>query len=270
VHPFIYVGTRKHPVTLIPDYTLLNGETPLLVLDAKSPTENVLSRENVLQAYSYAIHPEIKCQHFALCNGKKLAVFNVDSADPLLVVSFEEYESKWPEIEKYLAPRFLKQPSLRKFAPDFGYAIIRLGLAENAKITMFDVQLNLFGRVTDELLTATSNCDFAGTPHCVSFDFHRKLLPEILAGLPEPLASAFQLALSRHPFQAAAELAIELDIEAKLGPKTDGHVEKFIPIIIKRVLASRFNHTPLAGEATDIPGHIFRLLKMYTVWVSNI
>jgi len=242
---------------------------PLLVLDAKRPTENVLSRENVQQAYSYAIHPEIKCQHFALCNGKKLAVFNVDSSDALLVVPFDEFESKWSEIEKYLAPRFLKQPSLRRFAPDFGYALMRLGLAENAKITMLGVQLNLFGRVSDELFTATSNCDLADNPHCVSFDFHPKFLPKILAGLPESLAAAFQDALSRNPFQAAAELAIELDIEARMGPETNGQMEKFIPIIIEQVLASRFNHTPLANEATDIPDHIFRLRKAYVIRSSG-
>lgn len=95
IHPFIYAGTRKHPVTIIPDYTLLHAEKPILVLDAKSPTESVLSKENVQQAYSYAIHPEIRCQHFALCNGKALAIFNVEQADPLLVVPFEDFESKW-------------------------------------------------------------------------------------------------------------------------------------------------------------------------------
>jgi predicted type IV restriction endonuclease len=60
VHPFIYVGTRKHPVTIIPDYTLLSDGKVLCVLDAKSPTEDILSREHVQQAYSYAIHPEVK------------------------------------------------------------------------------------------------------------------------------------------------------------------------------------------------------------------
>jgi hypothetical protein len=269
-HPFIYAGTRKYPVNIIPDYTLMHDTLPLLVLDAKRPTENVLSRDNVQQAYSYAIHPEIKCRHFALCNGNTLAVFDVDDAEPLLVVSFDEYDSKWEEIEKYLSPRFLKEPSLRKFAPDLGYAFMKLGLAPNARITMFGVQLNLFGRLSDDLMTATSNCTFADDgPYCASFDFHPRFLSDILAGLPSPLADAFQNALSRHPFQAAAELTIELDLETKLGPETDGRNHKFIPLVIEAVLDARFNHSPLANEATDLPENVFRLRKAYVVRSSD-
>ena len=107
VHPFIFVGTRKHPVIIIPDYTLIHDNQPLLILDAKSPTEDVLTRNHVQQAYSYAIHPEIRCKHFALYNGKRLAVFHVEQSEPLLVLSFNEFESHWSDIEKHLAPRFL-------------------------------------------------------------------------------------------------------------------------------------------------------------------
>src|SRR5437016_14133678 len=56
VQPFIYVGTRRHPVTIIPDYTLYFEGRPVLVLDAKSPVESVTSAANVQQAYSYALH----------------------------------------------------------------------------------------------------------------------------------------------------------------------------------------------------------------------
>lgn len=60
VHPFIYIRKSKHPVTTIPDYTLLHEDKPILILEAKSPAEDVLNRANIQQAYSYAIHPEIR------------------------------------------------------------------------------------------------------------------------------------------------------------------------------------------------------------------
>ena len=60
VHPFIYAGTRRVPITLIPDYTLLSEGRVVCVLDAKRPSEDILSRKHIQQAYSYAIHPEIK------------------------------------------------------------------------------------------------------------------------------------------------------------------------------------------------------------------
>src|ERR1039457_6171791 len=65
--PFIRVGTRNYPVTLVPDYTFLNEERPIFVLDAKGPSEDVLDDDHVRQVYSYAVHPEIKCKEFGLC-----------------------------------------------------------------------------------------------------------------------------------------------------------------------------------------------------------
>ena len=125
-HPFIYVGTRKHPVTIIPDYTLLRNETPLFVLDAKHPSEDILSRDNVQQAYSYAIHPEIKARSFGLCNGRKLAVFSVDNNKPQLVVEFDEYVARWEEIASYMAPRHLANPTLAPVRARFRCGTARL------------------------------------------------------------------------------------------------------------------------------------------------
>lgn len=265
VHPFIYAGTRKHPVTIIPDYTLLHEEKIILVLDAKSPTESVLSNENVQQAYSYAMHPEVRCQHFALCNGKVLAVFSVEKPDPLLVIPFEEFESKWDTIEKHLAPRFLLEPALRKFAPDLGFKFSRMGLAANFEIVMLGVRLGLFARVSDQLITVSTNCDFGGETHFVSYDFSPEFLAPILAGLPVPLAEAFREALSHSPFLAHGDLVIEVDLNAHLGFETQGQSEAFIPLIVTAVLDSRFNPDWVSNEPTDIPVHVFRLRNAYQI-----
>lgn len=264
-HPFIYGGTRKIAITLIPDYTLFSDDSAAMILDAKHPSEDVLSRANVQQAYSYAIHPEIKCQHFALCNGKALVVFNVDKSEPLLHLPFSEFESKWDEIEKHISPKHLKYPMLRRFAPDFGCALARLGFAEGGTVTLLPAQLNMFARLDEDMLSASANIEFAETPHCVSFDFNRRLLPEILAGLPAQLADMFSGALSRAPFMAAAELAIEVDIDTKLGPEIKGELENYRPLIIEKVFVARFNHLPLQKEATDIPEGVFRLRRAYSI-----
>jgi hypothetical protein len=265
VHPFIYVGTRQVPVTLIPDYTLLTEEKPVCVLDAKRPSEDILSRKHIQQAYSYAIHPEIKCGEFVLCNGKQLALFNVDNAKPLLVVSFDELEFRWADIERFFAPRFLRNPVLRKYAPDLGIAFSRLGLAKDAKIVMLGMQLNLFARVSDDLITASANSLFAEKEHCVSVDFHPRFLDTMLSGLPPQLAAQFKGALSRAPFQAAAEMVIELDTELTLGDEVDNGTEQFIPLVVQNVMASRFNHSPDCPPATDIPHGVFRLRNAYSV-----
>lgn len=262
-HPFIYAGTRKLPINLIPDYTLMSGDRVLLVLDAKQPRIDVLGRESVQQVYSYAIHPEIKSEHFALCNGRQLAVFNVDQSDPIFLIDYQNFERAWDEVIKFLSPRMLKEPILRSFAPDFGCALARLGLSEGVTVSLFPASFNFVARLDDEMVTASANIDFEGRPHCVSLDFKRSHLATILMCLPDELSDAFSTALGRFPFQVAAELAIEIDVNTTLGPEINADGEIFRPLVIQEILASRFIPSPLAVEVTDIPTNIFRLRKAF-------
>lgn len=264
-HPYIRVGVRNFPVTMIPDYTLLCDEKPVFVLDAKGPKEDVLKEEHIQQAYSYAVHPEVKCKEFGLCNGRQLAIFHVDQSDPALVLNFIEFENRWEDIEKYLSPKYLKNPALRKFAPDFGFKLKRLGATEDTDLVMLGVRLNTFARVTDELFTASANCDFGDVPHCVSYDFPKQRLREIVAGLPAQLGDMFCDALNRAPFQAAAGLVIELDLTANLGEEIQGQLETFIPLMIQKIHDSRFNPSPVPNDPQDIPDNVFQLRKAFII-----
>jgi len=69
-HPFLTVGSKKKPITLIPDYLLTVEGNFTVVLDAKAPGEEIKTGDNVEQVYSYAIHPEIRVELFGLCNGR--------------------------------------------------------------------------------------------------------------------------------------------------------------------------------------------------------
>lgn len=260
--PFIYVGTRRHPVTIIPDYTLCFQGRPILVLDAKSPSESVTSPANVQQAYSYAIHPEVRVNHFALCNGKRLAFYSVEKADPLFNIPYEEFETRWNEIERHLAPRYLLTPELRNFKPDFGFAVSRLGLPPHAEVIMLQARLGLFARVTQDLFTSTVNTEFAEQDHCVSFDFKPEHLLLLVAGLPNQLQEQFIEALSRAPFQAGADLCVEVDLRTHLGEQIEVEHETFVPLVIDEVLRSHFNPFPPPG-GEDIPPNVFRLSKAF-------
>lgn len=269
VQPFIYAGTRRHPVNIIPDYTLCFDGHPVAVLDAKSPVESIDSPDNVQQAYSYAIHPEIRVSHFALCNGRRLAVYSVSSTTPLLDIPFEEFESRWEDIVKHLGPKFLLEPELRSLKPDFGFRVSRLGLAPGASMIMMDVRLGLFARVSETLYSATVDAEFAGEDHCVSFDFAPEQLPRLVAGLPEELRGQFLEALSRAPFQACADLVVEVDLRTHLGEAIELEHETFVPLVIDEVIAARFNPFPPEPGPTDIPPHIFRLSKAFKITVSR-
>lgn len=262
-HPFIRIGTKNHPVSIIPDYSLYHDDTPIFILDAKSPSQDILDPKHVQQAYSYAYHPEMKCREFGLCNGSHLAIFSVQEEDPILLLKFEEFEHKWNEIEKILKPANLLNPKLRRFNPDFGFKILQLGHSKEQSLILPSTRLNTFVKLDEENFTASSCCEFAGEAHMVSFDFSKDILHEIVSGLPKTLKGEFLDALSRSPYQASAGLHIEVDLEANLGAEQSGTLEKFIPLVVKKVMDSRFIPVVENGEPEDIPPHIYQLHKRF-------
>lgn len=145
-----------------------------------------------------------------------------------------------------------------------------MGLKRDVDIFLVGVRLNLFCKVSDDLLTASANCDFGNGKHCVSYDFHKDLFPSILSGLPPPLQARFRDALSRAPFMAAAELAIELDIKARIGDVTQVTDESFVPLVIQDVMASRFNPTDSCEDPNEYPPGLFKLRDAFVVRKTDV
>lgn len=103
-HPFRTIGSKRKPVTLIPDYLLAVEGNFTFVLDAKAPSEEIKTGHNVEQVYSYASHPEIRVELFALCNGHEFILFSIHQKEPILYLQLSEIKYYWDEIVKYLAP----------------------------------------------------------------------------------------------------------------------------------------------------------------------
>jgi hypothetical protein len=105
-HPFVRIGSRKFAAKIIPDYTLYVDDKPVAVLDAKEPSADIIRSAHVEQAYSYAVHPEIRCETFGLCNGRRLTIFS--TTDLKLVGDFSlEHKRDWIEICDLLSPILL-------------------------------------------------------------------------------------------------------------------------------------------------------------------
>ncbi|MCX6150991.1 MAG: type I restriction enzyme HsdR N-terminal domain-containing protein [Ignavibacteriales bacterium] len=105
LHPFLKIGSKKRPVNVIPDYLLkVTDYNYAWVLDAKSPTEEIKTGDNVEQIFSYAIHPEIRTKYFALCNGKEFVLFRQDTERPLIYFDVSEINRYWERLETYLSP----------------------------------------------------------------------------------------------------------------------------------------------------------------------
>lgn len=105
-HPFLKTGSRnKRPVQLVPDYVLKIEDRYAWVLDAKGPRENLLDEDYIGQAYSYAVHPEVRSNYFALCNGIDFALFRTDGDNkPMLYFPLDEIDFYFEKLKNTLSP----------------------------------------------------------------------------------------------------------------------------------------------------------------------
>src|SRR5438552_971858 len=118
-HPYVYIGSQKHPISIIPDYLLVRDDQPYTVLDAKGPQEIVTSGKNVEQAYSYAIHKDVRVPLYALCNGHRLTVFHVSHWPAVLDVDLQEMHLEWDRVIDLLGVTGHRQSLLpASFHPD--------------------------------------------------------------------------------------------------------------------------------------------------------
>lgn len=105
LHPFLKIGSKKRPITLVPDYALKVESNFAWILDAKAPNQKIVNDDNVEQVFSYAYHPEIKSTYFALCNGIEFSLYRTASTDiPILFFRIEEIELYWKDLKLYLSP----------------------------------------------------------------------------------------------------------------------------------------------------------------------
>jgi len=131
-HPFVKIGSQKRQINIVPDYLFeINGKYSW-VLDAKSPTET-LEGENVEQVFSYAMHPEINADIFALCNGREFIAFLRTQKEPILYFQLSEIDKHWDAIENILSPdKFTEKKVLTQIVikekrnEDFNYQDIQL------------------------------------------------------------------------------------------------------------------------------------------------
>src|SRR5580658_10294925 len=75
LHPFVSIGSVTQPIYITPDYILeVNGRFAW-TFEAKAPGERLLNTKHIEQAYSYAMHSEIRVPCYALCNGREFVLY---------------------------------------------------------------------------------------------------------------------------------------------------------------------------------------------------
>lgn len=241
VHPFVYIGTKQFKVNIIPDYLLSVAGSIKWVLDAKAPAEDILSGKHVEQAYSYAIHKDVRVSVYGLCNGHTLAVFHISHVEPILNVPLMEIDARWEEVNRVLCPIAFIDPERLDFLPDFGLTMLRLGGATFETIFFPWVPINCIVKVSDDLASFT--CQYnVGTDYCATFDLNLEMYQTFLSKLSETDRVNTSRALSRQPYHIVFnDDPPSLALNAQLGNKiVSNEREEFVPFKIIEIRESQF------------------------------
>ena len=239
-HPFVYFGTVRKGITIIPDYLMERDGQYAWILDAKAPDENIDTGKNVEQAYSYAMHRDIRVPLYALCNGHKLMVFHVSYGEPIIDVELRGIQSEWGKLLTLLGSRAAWPAGIPPgFRPDLGLALVKSGLAfdqngEKVFQMFLSLEVNYIAKVKDDLYTIVALAP--NSPFIVSFDFDSAVYAQMLEKIGPESAGRIRTALSQQPFSLPLPEGEEIDIGVvgEIGDQTyTNENESYRPFIAK-------------------------------------
>lgn len=241
VHPFVMIGSKKRRINIVPDYTLYFRQKPLMILEAKAPCDSIFQSQHVEQSYSYAIHPDVRCEYYGLCNGRELIIYHIRKWNPVFRIDIPLVDRHWDEVYKHLHPTFLEMPELRELMDDYGLHARKAGFTQDTNLIFIDYFLQDIMKVSDTLFTSTSNHKEEGRDFCVSFDYTNEVLLEIVAHLPEDYAHELNEHLQQQPFRFDVDGKINISCRGRLGELTQGEFELFVPVKIEELIEVAFH-----------------------------
>lgn len=238
-HPYIQFGTKRESVNIIPDYLCEVEGNSKFILDAKSPSECITTGKNVEQAFSYAIHREVRVQIYALCNGINLIIYHVDKLEPLLDIKINEIENRWDEVYKILSPIAFTKPNIFNFKPDFGIRLLKSGYGIEKEIYFLNAWIGSLGRVNDDLFTLSLTVPF--DDDCMgTFDFTRDLFEDFLKQVPIDKKELIRGNLTAFPYKyhtTCKSESFEVSFSAVLSERLyTNENESYIPLNINEFL----------------------------------
>lgn len=235
-HPFVFIGSKRYGVNIIPDYLLHASENHRWILDAKSPSENILKGRNPEQAFSYAIHPEVRALRYALCNGRQLSIFDVSKVEPLLVINLQELSTRFNEVERLLSPIAFTKPHLFEFKPDMGLYLWKLGYRSDQTLSFIPMGLPFVGKIRDGLYGAGVNIRWEEEWLAATFDFDELRFEQLLASVNPTQAAKLRDGLKRQPYKLSFTSDIpKICMDVRLGETIfSNDNEDYCPFVVDR------------------------------------
>lgn len=238
LHPFVSIGSATKKIYLIPDYLLeVNGRFAWM-LEAKAPTEDILNTKHVEQAYSYAIHSEIRVPYFALCNGREFVLYHISRPQPVIHFDMKAIPSYWDNLAKLLEPNNVLDYdfSLKK---DFGLHLKRLGFSEFSSLIFPDVPIGFIGKIASDQYSFGTGLNFnKGDHYVVTFDFNSEVMEQLQGKIPDRVIQILREPLAGAMKQITfADTVYRVTVDCRVGDKLEENEDEiFLPLWINRIV----------------------------------
>lgn len=225
---------------MIPDYLILVNKKRAFIVEAKSPSENILTGKNVEQAYSYAINREMQMRRFVLCNGREISIFDVDKIEPLLYFRLgDATEKDWGDLFELLSPAAFTNPNIFNYKLDYGIWCIRNEIAQDILQCFYSCYIIDVAKLDENTFTFMSVIQ-REIELLASFDFNISMFQDFMHQAPDYLKHRIQTSLTMYPFRYVAENgrdSFPLNFEAVLSKHVIKNNKKhYLPLRVKRFL----------------------------------
>lgn len=237
IHPYVAIGSKQRKVSIIPDYLFLCDNTTFWVLDAKSPTEDIVKSKHVEQAYSYAIHPEVRAKYYALCNGREFSLYSINKFEPIMHFEVSDIEEHFDILNRLLNPYIRANDEVMDYYPDYGMHMLKLGAKEGFTYISLAVNSRFISKVEDDLYT-TATIVPGETKFAQSIDFNEKQLEKLLSLQPEGVANRVRQGLKRQPYYVMLDdVELKFGMHALLSKEIQQNAEEqYLPFVVEEIL----------------------------------
>ncbi len=237
-HPFVSIGSARKKITCIPDYLLEVNNKYAWLLEAKGPNENILEGKHVEQAYSYAIHSEIRVPLFALCNGREFVLYHISKGQPILHFDMRLLSNYFDNLKKYISPQNVLEADF-KLSKDFGLHLKRLGFHNFKGLVFPNIPIGFIAQLDPDLFTISSGIKTEeGDSYVMSFDFDVEILKQLKGKIPDKAMNLLMKREEGHRYCVEFQDGVyRVDVDCCVGENLqENNEEIFLPFIINRIM----------------------------------
>jgi hypothetical protein len=239
MHPFVSIGSASKRVEIVPDYVMEVGGTLAWVLEAKGPKEDIRKSKHVEQAYSYAIHSEVRVPYFALCNGREFVLYHVSKLKPVLDFPLIALPSYWENFCAILGPQKVLSVDL-SLKKDLGLHLKRLGFEAIPSLVFPDMPIAFVHQFTDNHFSVGSGIKpDGGESYVATFDFDSLALLSLRGKIPDKALQILQGPLNPGKIRNVqfGDAAYVVTVDCRIGDTlVENEKEIFLPMRVNRFL----------------------------------